>query len=85
MVFSMVVWPQFSGASSDEGPTVIIVGSEQNKKETVNQQDPENQVPYPQEESNPVEESSDGIPAEIENPDQQHIEEYEEGSQGSQN
>ncbi len=74
MFIVLGVFPALSDVSSDEGPTVIIVGSEQNKKEPPQDQIPENSDPYPIEENYQGEESPDFIGTEVENPDKQYME-----------
>lgn len=74
MIFVLALFPAFLNASSEEGPTVIIVGSEQNKQEPVPEQQPENSDPYPIEENYQGEESPDFIGTEVENPDKQYME-----------
>jgi hypothetical protein len=75
MFIVLGVFPALADVSSDEGPTVIIVGSEQNKKEPPQDQNPENSDPYPIGENNGGETSPEDMGNEIEDPDQQYMEE----------
>jgi hypothetical protein len=75
MVFVLGLSPAFSDASYDEGPTVIIVGSEQNKLEKNKEPEPENIDPHPIGENNGGETSPEDMDNEIENPVQQYMEE----------
>jgi ectoine hydroxylase-related dioxygenase (phytanoyl-CoA dioxygenase family) len=78
MFIVLGVFPALSDVSSDEGPTVIIVGSEQNKQEPVPEQQPENSDQNPALENNNGEETPEAIGNDSENPDSQHLEEYEQ-------
>jgi hypothetical protein len=84
MVLGMAVVSVFADESSDEGPTVIIVGSEQDKGETVHDQQPENIDQYPIEENNHGEESPASIGNEVENPDNQYMEQNNQDTEGSE-
>ncbi len=78
MVLGLLVFSTFSNVSSDEGPTVIIVGSEKDKQETVDEQGTENNDQYQIEEPNQEEEYPESVGEEVENPDEQYMEEYQE-------
>jgi hypothetical protein len=85
MALGLVAVSVFSNVSSDEGPTVIIVGPEQNKKETIHDQEPENTDPYENEENIDGQESPEAIGNESENPDQQYLEENGQNTQEFEN
>jgi len=78
MVMGLIVVCAFSNVFSNEGPTVIIVGSEKDKQETVDEQGTENNDQYQIEEPNQEEEYPESIGEEVENPDEQYMEEYQE-------
>jgi len=78
MVLGLLVFSAFSNVSSDEGPTVIIVGSEKDKQETGHEQAPEDSEQYQVEEPNQEEEYPETIGEEVENPDEQYMEEYQQ-------
>jgi hypothetical protein len=74
MVLSLVLAAAYSDAS-DEGPTVIIVGPENDRKTTSDDQEPERQI----EQTSPEEESPDTMGTENENPNDQNMDEPEQG------
>jgi len=78
MVSGLLVFSAISNVSSDEGPTVIIVGSEKDKQKTVDEQGPENSDQYQIEAPNQEEEYPETIDEEVENPDEQYMEEYQQ-------
>jgi len=78
MVMGLVVVFAFSNVFSNEGPRVIIVGSEQDKNETPHDQEPGSGDQYPMEENNQGEEYPEDNDDEVENPDEQNMEEQEQ-------
>ncbi len=78
MVLGLLVFSPFSNVFCDEGPTVIIVGSEKDKQETVDEQGPENSDQYQIEAPNQGEEYPETVDEEVENPDEQYMEEYQQ-------
>lgn len=85
IVFGLVMVSTFSFAFSDEGPTVIIVGSERNKKDTPPEQEPENMDEYQDEENNQAEESPEDIgDDDNESPDKEYWGEGQDDSEESQ-
>jgi len=81
MVMGLIVVCAFSNVFSNEGPTVIIVGSEKDKNETPHDQEPGSSDQHPMEENNQGEEYPEDNGDEVENPDEQYMEEQEEQEQ----
>jgi hypothetical protein len=81
MVVGLVVAAAFSNVSSDEGPTVIIVGPERGRQETLPNQEPVMSDEQQMEQNYQEEESPDAGRTEGETSDEQYMEETEQGRQ----